>query len=192
MTCAPNEDSDQPGHPSAWRSLGSLATNWARSHFVGFVMLRILNLKICITYLIKMCIIFFTRYGHINKFLKRDPLEARKSAMIIEPRRDKTNKMSVRPAKTPISLGIHPVWSVFAVRMKKAWVLSYPLSAQRRLWSDWAHSDFVSFVMSRLMWLYQTRCYRVGSWAEMVNNETLLTPLSSHNRQILFFFFFFA
>ena len=54
---------------------------------------------------------------------------------------------------------------VFAVRMKKAWVLSYPLSAQRRLWSDWvdaqvdmslrwAHSHFVGFVMSRLIfWL---------------------------------------
>ena len=27
---------------------------------------------------------------------------------------------------------------VFAVRMKKASVISYPLSAQRRLWSDWA------------------------------------------------------
>ena len=27
---------------------------------------------------------------------------------------------------------------VLAVSMKKAWVLSYPLSAQRRLWSDWA------------------------------------------------------
>ena len=50
---------------------------------------------------------------------------------------------------------------VFAVRMKKAWVLSYPLSAQRRLWSDWAdaqadlslrwaHSHFVGFVMRRL------------------------------------------
>ena len=50
---------------------------------------------------------------------------------------------------------------VFAVRMKKAWVLSYPLSAQRRLWSDWAdaqadlslrwaHTHFVGFVMSRL------------------------------------------
>ena len=47
---------------------------------------------------------------------------------------------------------------VFAVRMKKAWVLSYPLSAQRRLWSDWAdaqadlslrwaHSHFVGFDM---------------------------------------------
>ena len=50
---------------------------------------------------------------------------------------------------------------VFAVHMKKAWVLSYPLSAQRRLWSDWAdaqadlslcwtYSHFVGFVMSWL------------------------------------------
>ena len=71
--------------------------------------------------------------------------------------RDKTNNVVVRPAKTQISLGIRPVWSVFAVRMKKAWVLSYPLSAQRRLWSDWAdaqadpslrwaHTHFVGFV----------------------------------------------
>ena len=28
-----------------------------------------------------------------------------------EPRHDKTNKMSVRPAKIQISLGIRPVWS---------------------------------------------------------------------------------
>ena len=28
-----------------------------------------------------------------------------------EPRYDKTNKISVRPAKTQISLGIRPVWS---------------------------------------------------------------------------------
>ena len=51
---------------------------------------------------------------------------------------------------------------VFAVRMKKPWVLNYPLSTQRRLWSDWAdaqadlslrwaHTHFVGFVMSRLM-----------------------------------------
>ena len=31
--------------------------------------------------------------------------------MIYEPRHDKTNKTSVRPAKTQISLGIRPVWS---------------------------------------------------------------------------------
>ena len=64
---------------------------------------------------------------------------------------------------------------VFAVRMKRAWVLSYRLSAQRILWSDWgyplsaqrrhwsdwadaqadlsfrwAHTHFVGFVTSRL------------------------------------------
>ena len=56
---------------------------------------------------------------------------------------------------------------VFAVCMKKAWVLSYPLSAQRRLWSDradaqadlslrWVHTYFLGFVMSRLIfWLLQ-------------------------------------
>ena len=70
-------------------------------------------------------------------------------------------KWHVCPAKTQISLDIRPIWSVFAVRMKKAWVLSYPMSTQRRLWSDWAdaqadlslrwvHSHFVGFVMRQL------------------------------------------
>ena len=80
----------------------------------------------------------------------------------IEPPHDKTNKMSVRPAKTQISLGYPPsLIRVFVVRMKKAWVLSYPLSAKRRLKSDWAdaqadlslrwaHTHFVGFVMSQL------------------------------------------
>ena len=54
---------------------------------------------------------------------------------------------------------------VFAVRMRKAWTLNYRLSAQRRLWSDyadaqadlslrWSHSHFVVFVV---MWL-KLRC----------------------------------
>ena len=77
-------------------------------------------------------------------------------------RMTKPTKWIVRPAKTQISLGIRPVWSVFAVRMKKAWVLSYPLSAQRMLrsaWASaqsdqslhWAHSHFVGFVMKWLI-----------------------------------------
>ena len=51
---------------------------------------------------------------------------------------------------------------VFVVHMKKAWAFTYPLSAQRSLWSDWAdaqddvslrwaHTYFVGFVMSWLM-----------------------------------------
>ena len=67
-------------------------------------------------------------------------------------RHDKTNKMTVHPGKTQISI-------------KKPWVLSYPLSTQRRLWSDWAdaqaelsicwaHCHFVGFVMSRLIYFF--------------------------------------
>ena len=54
----------------------------------------------------------------------------------------KLTKWHVRPAKTQISLGIRPVWWVFAVRMQKAWVLSYPLNAHADL------SHIVGFVMS--------------------------------------------
>ena len=44
---------------------------------------------------------------------------------------------------------------VFAVRMKKAWVLSYPLSAQRRLWSDWADAQ----ADLRLRWAHMPFCW---------------------------------
>ena len=75
----------------------------------------------------------------------------------------KPTKWHVHPAKMRIRLVILPVWSVFAVRMRKVWVLSYPLSIQRRLWSDWAdaqadlslcwaHSHFVGFVMRWLIY----------------------------------------
>ena len=56
-----------------------------------------------------------------------------------EPPHDKTNKVTVCPAKTQSSLGISPVWS--GSSLKKAWVLSYPLSAQQRLRSDWADAQ---------------------------------------------------
>ena len=61
---------------------------------------------------------------------------------------------------------------VFAVRMKKGWILSYPLNAQRRLWSDWAdaqtdlslrwaHSHFVGFVMRWLIFVNLTGKYQI-------------------------------
>ena len=42
---------------------------------------------------------------------------------------------------------------VFAVRMKKAWVLSYPLSALRRRWSDWADAQYPP----SLIWVFAER-----------------------------------
>ena len=57
---------------------------------------------------------------------------------VFEPPHDKTNNVVV-----------HPVWSESSLSTwKKAWTLSYPLSAQGRLWSDWvvASLDSVDWV----------------------------------------------
>ena len=67
-----------------------------------------------------------------------------------EPPRDKTNKMTVRPAKTQISLGMRPVWSESS------------LSAWRDLGSlatHWAHSKDSDQTgrMPRLIWVFAGR-----------------------------------
>ena len=78
-----------------------------------------------------------------------------------EPRHDKTNKMRAS-SKDSDQLGHPPsLIRVCNVRIKKPWVLNYPLSAQRRLssvWADaeadlslrWAHTHFVGFVMAQM------------------------------------------
>ena len=83
-----------------------------------------------------------------------------------EPSHDKTNKMACAPSEDSDQPGHLPsLIRVFAIRMKKALALSYPLSAQRRLCTDWAdaqadlslrlaHSHFVGFVMRRLIFVY--------------------------------------
>ena len=84
------------------------------------------------------------------------------SLILIEPSHDKTNKMACAPSGDS-DQPEHPpsLIRVFDVRIKQTWVLSYPLSAQRGLCSDWAdaqpdlslhweHSHFVCFVMRRL------------------------------------------
>ena len=61
--------------------------------------------------------------------------------------------------------------------MKKAWFLSYPLSAQWRLWSDWAdaqadlslrwaHNHFVGFVMRRLKLLRIILVLLIIDWSK--------------------------
>ena len=60
-----------------------------------------------------------------------------------EPPHEKPTKWLVRPTKTPISLGIHPVWSVSS--LCAVWVASS--CGQRRLWS-------ASGQMSGLIWVF--------------------------------------
>ena len=93
--------------------------------------------------------------------------------LINEPPHDKTNKMACAPSEDSDQPGHPPsLIRVFAVRMKKAGVLSYILSAQQRLWSDWAdaqadlsihwaHSHFVGFVMRRFKCVYSFSFHRV-------------------------------
>ena len=100
----------------------------------------------------------------------------------IEPRHVKSNKMSA-PSEDSNQPG-HPLSliRVFAVRMKKAWVLIYPISAQRRLWLDWedaqadpslrwAHTHFVGFVISQLK--YYRRLLNISYKVRVTNEEVL-------------------
>ena len=75
----------------------------------------------------------------------------------------KPTKCPVRPAKTDQPGHLPSRIRVFAVRMEKHEGLSYHLSPQWRLWSDWAdaqanlslcraHTRFVGFLMSRLFY----------------------------------------
>ena len=60
--------------------------------------------------------------------------ESTEKSKIIEPHRDKTNKMTRAPSEDSDQPGHpHGLIRVFAVRMKKAWMLSYPVSAKQRL-----------------------------------------------------------
>ena len=99
-------------------------------------------------------------------------------AVINEPPHDKTIKMACEASEDLDQPGHPPTLiRVFAVRMKKAWVLSYPLSAQQKLWSDWADAQidlslrwckchFVGFVMRRLF------CCR-SSMASQMHNKSI-------------------
>ena len=85
-------------------------------------------------------------------------LSQRGNVLQFEPLHDKTNKMTCAPSEDA-DQPILPVWSVFAVRMVKVWTLSYPLSAQKRLWSDWAdaQSDL------SLRWAHRSVCWSCRS-----------------------------
>ena len=162
----------------AWRKLGSLASyplsaqrglwsdwpyaqadlrlRWAYSHFVCFVVSWL-------KYVLKLCnhLIWDTEgvghfagrllvYRHflVSRFTALPLCVAIFSHKAIEPPRDKTNKMTCAPSEDSDQ-------PFFTVRMKKAWVLCHPLSAQRRLWSDWAdaQADLI------LRWAHMPFCW---------------------------------
>ena len=69
---------------------------------------------------------------------------------------DKINRMACTPSEDSDQPGHPPsLIRVFAVRIKKAWVLSYPSGAQQRLWSDWANAQ----AGLSLHWAHRSFCW---------------------------------
>ena len=83
--------------------------------------------------------------------------------------RDKTNEMICAPSEDSDQPGHPPsLIRIFAVRRKKGWILSYPLSAQRRLRSDWAdaQADLSLCAQGRLR----------SAWASAQSDQSLCCP----------------
>ena len=121
----------------------------------------------------------------------------------------KTNKTTCPPTEDSDQPGhLFSLIRVFAVRMNIAWVLSYPLRVQRRLWSVWADaqadqslcwalSHFAGFVMRRLKFklfictlVLNPLYYFVNSISAVSNEscqETLLNnfKLNSHGQDVM-------
>ena len=183
MTCAPSEDSDQPGHPPSLIRVFAvrMKKHWALTYLLS-AQWRLWSdwadaqADLSPSWAHMPFCFFFHAAAHI---IYHQDLRRRGRRRIInimchllasvvhlswanEPHRDKTSKMACAPSEDSDQAGHPPsLIRVFAVRMKKPCVFSYPLSAQRRLWSDWtdvqadlsfrwAHSHFAGFVMRRL------------------------------------------
>ena len=87
-----------------------------------------------------------------------------------EPWHDKTNKMSVRPAKTQISLGTRPVWSESSLSAQ--WVAKGP----RFLHVDREDSDQTGR-MPRLIWVFAGRTLTLLVFSCCGSN----VPVRNHN-----------
>ena len=82
------------------------------------------------------------------------------------------NKMICAPSEDSDQPGhLSSLIRVFAVGMKKPWVLSYPLSRQRKLWTDWADAQ----AGLSLCWAHRSFCWLIwrGSFIWVCFQESL-------------------
>ena len=87
---------------------------------------------------------------------------------VFEPAHDKTYKIACAPSEDSDQPGHPPsLIRVFAVPMKKDWVFSYPLSAQQRLWSDWADAQ----AELSLRWAHMPFCWFCHALAHLLSQQ---------------------
>ena len=158
----------------------------------------IIWLKDAVIQLWRLIIINMTRLSHRNTisfFNVRKMTAVENDCSSNEPQHDKTNKVTVRPAKTQISLGIRPVYSESSLCAQ--WEAKDP----RFLHADSEDSDqtgrmhthFVDFVMSRLKCVFRT-FISIQGWHKncpSVHEKRINTQNYFFIYVFLAFFFFF-
>ena len=169
MTYAPSKDSDQPGHPPSLIRVFAVP-------FMGTEGPKLASCRQCGLWSDRVdsrCTDHFVDLSSFSSFLETifstitlTPL-CYFSYVVYrnEPSHDKTSKMTCAQLRTRSAWHPPSLIKVFAVHMKKALVLSYPLSAQRRLRSAWAldDSDQPGHPMPRLIWVFAgCTCHFVG------------------------------
>ena len=108
--------------------------------------------------------------------------------MGFEPRHDKTNRMSVRPAKTQISMDIGPVWSESSLCAQ--WVAKDPSF----LHAESEDSDQIGR-MPRLIWVFAGRTLILvvlSCRGSFTFESRCVTPCLWHEIACFFFFLFFV
>ena len=95
---------------------------------------------------------------------------------VFEPHHDKTNRMACAPSEDSDQPGHPPsLIRIFAVRLKKARIRNYPLSAQRRLWSNWADAQAdLSF-----RWAHMPFCWFCHDAAHFLVNALCHLPFTN-------------
>ena len=118
-------------------------------------------------------------YERTSALLLRHCMPVVVSSWKYEPPHDKTNKMTVRPAKTQISLGIRPVWSESSLCAQ--WVAKDP----RFLHAD-SEDSVQTGRMPRLISVFAGRtCHFVGmSWGGSIMFKNMLLLINVRHRSV--------
>ena len=113
---------------------------------------------------------FFLQF--VNRKSDQECLRSLILECLLEPRRDKTSKVTVRPAKTQISLGIRPVWSESSLCTQ--WVAKVPSF----LHVDSEDSDLCADAQAdlSLRWAHMPYCWFCHEAAHILNQQS--TPVA--------------
>ena len=116
--------------------------------------------------------------GSYRTFIEIKHASISRTNRLFEPHREKTNEMICAPSEDSDQPGHPPSLNiVFAVRLKKARILRYPLSAQQILWSAWASDWADAQADLSLRWAQMPVCWLCHDAAHLFRLSILFARL---------------